>query len=52
MVADIEALEEMDASELHAKRLNAKESVNAAKKWRDTEELAQNKTKQNKTQRL
>ena len=25
MVADIEVLEEMDASELHARRLNAKE---------------------------
>ena len=33
MVADIEELEEMDASELHAKKLNAKGSVNAAKKW-------------------
>ena len=31
MVADIEELEEMDASELHARRLNAKE---AAKKWK------------------
>ena len=29
MVAGIEELEEMDASELHARRLNAKESVNA-----------------------
>ena len=29
MVADIEELEEMDASELHARRLHAKESVNA-----------------------
>ena len=29
MVADIEELEEMDASEIHAKRLNAKGSVNA-----------------------
>ena len=29
MIADIEELEEMDASELHARRLNAKESVNA-----------------------
>ena len=29
LVADIEELEQMDASEIHAKRLNAKESVNA-----------------------
>ena len=29
MIADIEELEEMDASELHARRLNAKGSVNA-----------------------
>ena len=34
MVADIGELEEMDASELHARRLNAKGSVNAAKKWK------------------
>ena len=34
MVADIEELEEMDASELHARRLNAKEVFNAAKKWK------------------
>ena len=27
MVADIEELEEMDASELHARRLNAKEAL-------------------------
>ena len=32
MVADIEELEEMDASELHARRLNAKEVLIAAKK--------------------
>ena len=32
MVADTEELEEMDASELHARRLNAKEVFNAAKK--------------------
>ena len=31
LVADSEELEEMDASELHARRLNAKGSVNAAK---------------------
>ena len=29
MVADIEELEEMDASELHVRRLNGKGSVNA-----------------------
>ena len=29
MIADIEELEGMDASEVHARRLNAKESVNA-----------------------
>ena len=35
MVADIEELEEKDASELHARRLNAKEVlINAAKKWK------------------
>ena len=34
MVADIEELEEMDASKLHARRLNAKKSVNAAEKWK------------------
>ena len=33
MVANIEEFEEMDVSELHARRLNAKGSVNAAKKW-------------------
>ena len=32
MVADIEELEEMDASELHARRFNAKGSVNANEK--------------------
>ena len=30
LVADIEELEQMDASELHARRLNCKGSVNAA----------------------
>ena len=35
MVVDIEELEEMDASELHARRRNAKgEVLNAAKKWK------------------
>ena len=34
MVADIAELEEMDASELHARRLKCKGSVNAAKKWK------------------
>ena len=34
MVADIEELEEMDASELHARRLNAKAVSNAEKKWK------------------
>ena len=34
MVADIEEWEKMDASELHARRLNAKEVLNAAKKWK------------------
>ena len=29
MIADVEELEEMDASEIHARRLNAKGSVNA-----------------------
>ena len=29
MIADIEELEQMDASELHARKLNAKGSVNA-----------------------
>ena len=33
MFADIEKLEEMDGSELHAGRLNAKEVFNATKKW-------------------
>ena len=28
MVADVEELEQMDASEIHTKRLNAKGSVN------------------------
>ena len=32
MVADIEELEQMDASEIHARRLNAKGSVNANEK--------------------
>ena len=31
MVADIEELEEMDASELHARRLNAKEVLTPMK---------------------
>ena len=31
MVADIEELEEMDASEIHARRLNAKEVVTSMK---------------------
>ena len=31
MVADIEELEEMDASELHARRLNAKEVLTPTK---------------------
>ena len=31
MVADIEELEEMDASELHARRLNAKEVLTPLK---------------------
>ena len=31
MVADIEELEEMDASELHVRRLNAKEVLTAMK---------------------
>ena len=34
MVADIEEWEKMDASELHARRLNAKEVLDAAKKWK------------------
>ena len=34
MVADIEELEEMDASELHASRLKCNGSVVAAKKWK------------------
>ena len=35
VVADIEELEEMDASELHARRLNAQEVlIDAAKKWK------------------
>ena len=34
MVADIEELGRMDASELHARRLNANGSVNAAERWR------------------
>ena len=34
MVADIEELEEMDESEIHARRLNAKEVVNTVKKWK------------------
>ena len=34
MVADIEELEEMDASELHARRLKCKGSANAAMKWK------------------
>ena len=34
MVADTEELEEMDASEIHARRLNSKGSDNAAKKWK------------------
>ena len=34
MVADIAELEQMDASELHARRLNAKEVLNAPKKWK------------------
>ena len=35
MVADIEELKQMETSELHARRLSAKEvSVNAAKKWK------------------
>ena len=29
MVADIEELEQVDASEIHARRLNAKEVLNA-----------------------
>ena len=33
MVADIEELEEMDASELHARRLNAKEVSHADERW-------------------
>ena len=32
MVANIEELEEMDALELHARKLNAKSSVNAGEK--------------------
>ena len=32
MVADIEELEQMDASELHARRLNAKEVLTPQKK--------------------
>ena len=32
MIADIEELEEMDASEIHARRLNAKE-VLTANEW-------------------
>ena len=32
MIADIEELEEMDASEIHARRLNATGSVNVDEK--------------------
>ena len=34
LVPDIEKMEEMDASELHARRLNAKEVLKPLKKWK------------------
>ena len=34
MVADVEELETMDASEIYAKRLNAKEVIVSERKWK------------------